>query len=84
MSPRPVRRIFDFLTHATLAGFGILMTVYGYKLTVFKWGAEIPLIRISEGWRALPIMLSGVLIFLYSIGHLIHFFADRTDPEDAD
>jgi TRAP-type C4-dicarboxylate transport system permease small subunit len=84
MSPRPVRRIFDFLTHSILAGFGILMTVYGYKLTVFKWSAEIPLLRISEGWRALPISLSGVLIFLYSIGHLIHFFANRTDQEDAD
>jgi TRAP-type C4-dicarboxylate transport system permease small subunit len=74
MSPRPVQRIFDFLTHSTLAGFGILMTVYGYKLTVFKWSAEIPLLRISEGWRALPIMLSGVLIFLYSIGHFGSLF----------
>jgi TRAP-type C4-dicarboxylate transport system permease small subunit len=75
MSPKPVRRIFDFLIHGILAGFGILMAVYGYKLTVFKWSAEIPLILVSEGWRSLPIILSGVLIFLYSIGHLIHFFS---------
>jgi TRAP-type C4-dicarboxylate transport system permease small subunit len=74
MSPKPVRRIFDFLTYCILAGFGILMAVYGYKLTLFKWSVEIPLIRISEGWRSLPIILSGVLIFLYSIRHLIHFF----------
>ncbi len=84
LSPRPVRRMFDFLTHGVLVGFGVLMAVYGYKLTVFKWSAEIPLIRISEGWRALPIMLSGVLIFLYSIGHLIHFFSDRTSKENAE
>jgi TRAP-type C4-dicarboxylate transport system permease small subunit len=84
ISPKPVRRIFDFLSHGILAGFGILMTVYGYKLTVFKWGAEIPLIRISEGWRALPVILSGILIFLYSIGHLIHFFSTHTDQEDPD
>ena len=82
MSPRPVRRIFDFLIHTILAGFGILMAVYGYKLTVFKWSAEIPLIRVSEGWRSLPIILSGVLIFLYSVGHLIHFFSRRTNEED--
>jgi TRAP-type C4-dicarboxylate transport system permease small subunit len=84
MSPRPVRRIFDFLIHAILAGFGILMAVYGYRLTVFKWSAEIPLIRVSEGWRSLPIILSGILIFLYSIGHLIHFFSHRTYEDDAE
>jgi TRAP-type C4-dicarboxylate transport system permease small subunit len=84
MSPKPIQRIFDFLTHAILAGFGILMAVYGYKLTVFKWSTEIPLIRISEGWRALPISLSGVLILLFSIGHLIHFFFYRNDDEDAE
>lgn len=83
MSPKPVRLIFDFLTHAILAGFGILMTIYGYELTVFKWSAEIPLIRVSEGWRALPIILSGILIFLYSIGHLIHFFSNHTRREDV-
>ena len=87
MSPKPVQRVFDFLTHGILAGFGILMAVYGYKLTVFKWSAEIPLIRVSEGWRALPIILGGVLILLYSIGHLIHFFSnvpDRNSSEDAE
>ena len=83
ISPKPVRRILEFLTHGILAGFGILMTIYGYKLTVFKWSAEIPLIRVSEGWRALPVILSGILIFLYSIGHLIHFFSNNTCPEDA-
>ena len=74
ISPRPVRRFFDFLSHSILAGFGVIMTIYGYKLTMFKWTAEIPLIHVSEGIRSLPIMLSGALIFLYSIGHLIHFF----------
>jgi TRAP-type C4-dicarboxylate transport system permease small subunit len=84
ISPKPVRRIFDFLIHCTLAGFGMLMTVYGYKLTVFKWSSEIPLIRISEGWRSLPIILSGVLIILYSIGHLINFFSNRGHGQDAE
>ena len=73
MSPKPVRRIFDFLSFSILAGFGMIMTVYGYKLTMFKWTAEIPLIHVSEGWRSLPIVLSGVFVFLYSMGHLIHF-----------
>ena len=83
ISPRPVQRLFEFLSHAILAGFALVMIVYGYKLTAFKWVTEIPLIHVSEGFRSLPIMLSGVCIFLFSIGHLIHFFTD-TDQEGTD
>ena len=83
ISPKPVGRFFDLLSHIILAGFGVIMTIYGYKLTLFKWSAEIPLIHISEGIRSLPITLSGVLIFLYSVGHLIHFFKP-THQEDAE
>lgn len=78
MSPKPVQRIFDFLSYSILAVFGVIMIVYGYKLTMFKWTTKIPLINVTEGLRSLPIMLSGILVSLYSIGHLIHFFK-RTD-----
>jgi len=82
MSPKPVQRLFDLLSYLIMGGFGLIMIIYGYKLTIFKWDAEIPLIHVSEGLRALPIMLSGVFIFLYSIGHLIHFFKG-TDREET-
>ena len=74
ISPRPVQRLFDFLNHILLGGFGLLMIVYGYNLTAFKWATKIPLLNISEGFRALPIFVSGIFIFLFSVGHLIHFF----------
>jgi len=76
ISPKPVQRLFELLTHTLLAGFGLIMTIYGYKLTAFKWATEISLIHVSEGLRALPITLSGIFIFLFSIGHLIHFLKD--------
>ena len=74
MSPTPIQHIFDFLSFGLLAAFGLAMTFYGYKLTVFKWSALIPLINISEGWRSLPIALSGVIVFLSSVGQLIDLF----------
>lgn len=77
ISPKPVKRMFELLSHVLMGGFALVMTVYGYKLAVFKWDAQIPLIHVSEGYRALPIMLAGIFIFLYSIGHLIHFFTDK-------
>jgi TRAP-type C4-dicarboxylate transport system permease small subunit len=80
LSPEPIRRIFDFSSYTILLVFGLIMVVYGYKLTIFKWDSEIPLLHISEGWRALPIMLSGIFVFLASAGHLVHFFK-RTNRE---
>ncbi|MBT8360054.1 MAG: TRAP transporter small permease [Deltaproteobacteria bacterium] len=85
ISPKPVQRIFEFLSHIIMTGFGLIMTVYGYKLTLFRWTTEIPLIHVTEGLRAIPIMLSGICIVLFSIGHLIHFFngtnQEGTHPE---
>lgn len=81
MSPKPVQRFFDFLSYMLLTVFGLIMVIYGYHLTVFKWDVEISLIHISEGWRSLPIILSGLLVFLFSIGHLIHFFKGTNSDE---
>jgi TRAP-type C4-dicarboxylate transport system permease small subunit len=81
ISPKPVQVVFEFLTHIIMTVFGLVMIVYGYKLTVFKWSAEIPLIHVPEGLRSLPIMISGIFIFLFSIGHLIHFFNGTSQDE---
>ncbi|MEM7291114.1 MAG: TRAP transporter small permease [Pseudomonadota bacterium] len=75
-SPRPLRRFFEFISHLALAIFGAVMMINSYKLAVFKWGTDIPLIQLPEGLRAIPIMLCGAFTLLYSIGHLIRFFRD--------
>ena len=74
LSPRPVQRLFELVSYLVMAGFGLVMATAGYKLTVFKWSTDIPLLHLSEGVRAIPIMLSGILIFVFTVGHLIHFF----------
>lgn len=83
ISPKPVQRIFELMSHFIMAGFGLIMIIYGYKLTVFKWAAEIPLIHVPEGLRSLPIVLSGLFILLFSIGHLIHFFKGTGQEENT-
>lgn len=82
ISPKPIKRLFELLSYLIMAGFALVMAYYGYQLTVFKWDALIPLINVTEGLRSLPIMLSGIFIFLFSVGHLIHFFCD-TNHEDS-
>ena len=85
ISPRPLRRVFECLSLLILAVFGVVMMVNSYQLVLFKWGSDIPLIHVPEGLRAIPIMLCGGLITLYSIGHLLNFFSrDQNARESND
>ena len=70
VAPR-VRLVFVAMTDLLLAGFGLLMLVYGAQLTVFKWGSSIPLIQLPEGLRSLPLTISGGLVLVFSLGHLL-------------
>lgn len=79
----PLRRAFELVSYVILAGFGAVMMVHSYKLVIFKWGNDIPLIHVPEGLRAVPIMLCGALTLLYSIGHLIHFFGDSEEEQES-
>lgn len=77
--PRPVQKVFALLSNTLMLCFGVIMVIYGFKLTMFKWGTEISLIHISEGFRTVPIFVSGFFIVLYSISHLIHLFQGSSE-----
>jgi TRAP-type C4-dicarboxylate transport system permease small subunit len=79
-APRGVRFILLILTHLVMAGFGAVMAWHSYALVLFKWGSEIPLINLPEGLRAIPIMVCGGLIFLFSLGHMIALVRQRIGP----
>ncbi len=70
-APQPLRLVFMIVTHIVMAAFGAIMAWHSYELVLFKWGSEIPLIHLPEGLRAVPIMLCGGLVCLFSVGHLI-------------
>lgn len=72
--PRIFRTVLVFVTDVLMAGFGGLMFWYGLQLTIFKWGSLVPLLQVPEGLRSVPLTVSGALIFLFSIGHLVRLF----------
>lgn len=80
--PSWVRTVFVVVSDILLAGFGGMMFWYGIELTKFKWNTLIPLIQWSEGLRSLPMTISGVLLFLFSTGHLIRLFLGRDQRQD--
>ena len=80
--PRAVRTVFVFFSDLLMMIFGAMMFWYGWELTLFKWKTLIPLIQWPEGLRSLPLTVCGVLLFLFSAGHLIRLFLGRDERKD--
>lgn len=78
--PNAVRTAFTAITHVFLLIFGGIMAYQSYFLTVFKWGSEIPLLHVPEGLRSTPITVCGILVCLFSFGHLVRLA--RGDEEN--
>ena len=82
IAPRPMRLAMELASYLIMAVFGAVMMVNSYKLVLFKWSTEIPLIHMPEGLRAVPLTLCGTFTLAYSIGHLIRFFTgERLDDQ---
>ena len=81
--PSMVRTVFVFITDVLMAGFGGFMFWYGLELTQFKWKTLVPLIRVPEGLRSLPLTICGALVFLFSMGHLIRLLLGQDKRVDS-
>ncbi len=81
--PTRLRTMCVVVTDLAMAGFGLLMLIYGAKLTAFKWGSMIPLIQLPEGLRSLPLTIGGGLILLFSLAHLARVALGRDMRRDS-
>ncbi len=81
--PTKIRTVFVFVTDVLMASFGGLMFWYGLELTQFKWNSLIPLIRVPEGLRSLPLTICGALVFVFSLTHLIRLLLGRDERKDS-
>ncbi|WP_342075780.1 TRAP transporter small permease [Yoonia sp. SS1-5] len=80
--PGPVRTVFVMVSDTLMMIFGGMMFWYGWELTQFKWKTLIPLIQWSEGLRSLPMTICGLLLFLFSAGHLLRVFLGHDARKD--
>ncbi len=81
--PDWMRTIFVVVTDLSMLVFGGMMFWFGMELTQFKWNSLIPLIQVPEGLRSLPLTICGLLVFLFSAGHLIRLCLGRDQREDT-
>ncbi len=70
MSPTVKHRVLQLIFLLT-AYFGAAMAYYGFDLAQSVRTHSIPTLGISETWTYLPLVISGALIALFSIEHLI-------------
>lgn len=59
------------LVHFLVLAFGVIMAWHSGLLAESVHTYKIPNLGISEGWKYVPAVISGMLISLFSIEHII-------------
>jgi TRAP-type C4-dicarboxylate transport system permease small subunit len=65
-----------------MAIFGLLMAINAVDLAEFAWSKKIPLLGISDATRYFPVIISGSLIFVFSLDRVVRTIhhLTRTKP----
>ncbi|MEH6445785.1 MAG: TRAP transporter small permease [Oceanospirillaceae bacterium] len=66
-----VKIVFKLICDLILCGFGVLMALKATELLKFTWSREISLLSIPEGVRYIPVIISGVLVALFSAANIL-------------
>ena len=64
--PAAPRKIMNHMADLLMVIFGALMAWQGYGLVIGNADRMIPMIDVAEAWRAVPIMVCGGLVVLFS------------------
>lgn len=79
---KTTRKALDAVRHVLTASFAGLMVHYGFRAAVLSKDVAIPTIGfLNRGVAYIPLVISGVLIILYSIVNLIDVFTEFDKKE---
>jgi len=79
--PKAAQRVAEALIHVCVIAFAVLMAVAGWEWLTLKWDEPKPMLGVSEGLDFLPLVISGVLIVLFCIEHLIALWRGQSVEE---
>ena len=71
LAPDWLRLKMEYLIHVLVMVFGLAMAWNCGYLAFSVWDYRLPTLWISEGWKYVPATVSGVLIVMFSIEHVI-------------
>lgn len=69
--PEKPRHAIEVVIHILVGIFGATMAWYGWDLADAVSGYKMPLLPVTEDINHYPLVISGVLITLFSIEHII-------------
>lgn len=69
--PDKPKRVVRLIAHAIVGLFGLAMAWWGVELVRETWQHVIPTLGLSRGFAYVPIAAAGVLIFGFSLEHVI-------------
>jgi TRAP-type transport system small permease protein len=69
--PEKMRNRIELVIHVLVIGFGATMVYNGIVLGSSVLGYKIPNLQLPESVRYVPLIVSGFLIILFSIEHII-------------
>ena len=72
-----IRNRIELVIHVLVIVFAVTMIYNGYVLGSSVWSYKIPNLGLPEAIRYFPLVLSGVLIILFSIEHIIALARDE-------
>ena len=72
--PERVRNRLEILIYALVGTFGAIMAWNGAILAVSVAPYKIPTLGVSEAFNQAPLVISGALIVLFSLEHVIALF----------
>jgi len=79
--PKGAQRVAEGLIHLCVIAFAVLMAMAGWEWLTLKWDEPKPMLGVPEGVDFLPLVISGVLIVLFCIEHLIALWQGRSVEE---
>jgi TRAP-type C4-dicarboxylate transport system permease small subunit len=71
LAPEKLRHRIELLIHVLVGAFGVAMAWNGWILGASVAPYKLPNINLSEGVRYVPLVISGVMVVLFSIEHLL-------------
>lgn len=80
-APARVRKLAMLFCILALIFFGIMLTWQGYVMFERTARRIVPLLGISEGWRAVPVIIGGALILVFSLDDLLAHFKPRKETD---
>lgn len=70
-APPPMRRLMLAFSRVVQAGIGLLLLVWGLRLSIETWDVSLPGAALPQGMGYVPLWLGGALIALFAIELLL-------------